>query len=242
MSWIKREKRTPKPNWNAIRQVNKGFFKYNVKLNLDKLRNTLRITLISIWEYVIPIWKISGLFKNIKSKKDLKNFIQERSAHVTQTTLYGYLKTRIGVKYIAMMEDDRFLESINIAKWNIYVVALADCSFYVYSYLISEKNLKENDCTEIFLNILENEKNNGLSEKIYNKGKADFLKRIENIDFNKYHLEDPFKESGEALYYWSPIADELKSLDKKIVLNSISLKWGLMKEEFKKITKDLKFN
>ena len=213
-----------------------------MKLNLDKLRNTLRITLISIWEYVIPIWKISGLFKNIKSKKDLKNFIQERSAHVTQTTLYGYLKTRIGVKYIAMMEDDRFLESINIAKWNIYVVALADCSFYVYSYLISEKNLKENDCTEIFLNILENEKNNGLSEKIYNKGKADFLKRIENIDFNKYHLEDPFKESGEALYYWSPIADELKSLDKKIVLNSISLKWGLMKEEFKKITKDLKFN
>ena len=213
-----------------------------MKLNLDKLRNTLRITLISIWEYVIPIWKISGLFKNIKSKKDLKNFIQERSAHVTQTTLYGYLKTRIGVKYIAMMEDDRFLESINIAKWNIYVVALADCSFYVYSYLISEKNLKENDCTEIFLNILENEKKNGLSEKIYNKGKADFLKRIENIDFNKYHLEDPFKESGEALYYWSPIADELKSLDKKIVLNSISLKWGLMKEEFKKITKDLKFN
>ena len=213
-----------------------------MKLNLDKLRNTLRNTLISIWEYVIPIWKISGLFKNIKSKKDLKNFIQERSAHVTQTTLYGYLKTRIGVKYIAMMEDDRFLESINIAKWNIYVVALADCSFYVYSYLISEKNLKENDCTEIFLNILENEKNNGLSEKIYNKGKADFLKRIENIDFNKYHLEDPFKESGEALYYWSPIADELKSLDKKIVLNSISLKWGLMKEEFKKITKDLKFN
>ena len=213
-----------------------------MKLNLDKLRNTLRITLISIWEYVIPIWKISGLFKNIKSKKDLKNFIQERSAHVTQTTLYGYLKTRIGVKYIAMMEDDRFLESINIAKWNIYVVALADCSFYVYSYLISEKNLKENDCTEIFLNILENDKKNGLSEKIYNKGKADFLKRIENIDFNKYHLEDPFKESGEALYYWSPIADELKSLDKKIVLNSISLKWGLMKEEFKKITKDLKFN
>ena len=97
MSWIKREKRTPKPIWNAIRQVNKGFFIYNVKLNLDKLRNTLRTTLIDVWEYVIPIWKISGLFKSIKSKKDLEKFIQERSAHVSQTTLYGYLKTRIGV-------------------------------------------------------------------------------------------------------------------------------------------------
>ena len=197
---------------------------------------------MSVWEYVIPIWKISGLFKSIKSKKDLEKFIQERSAHVTQTTLYGYLKTRIGVKYIAMMEDDKFIESVNIAKWNIYMVALADCAFYVFSYLIAEKNLKENDCKEIFLNILEKEKNNGLSEEIYIYGKKKFLERLEKISFSSYYLDDPFKESGEALYYWSPIADELKTLDKKIVLNSISLKWGLMKDEFKKITKDLNFN
>ena len=213
-----------------------------MKLNLDKLRNTLRTTLIDIWEYVIPIWKISGLFKRIKSKQDLENFIQERSAHVAQTTLYGYLKTRIGVKYIAMMEDEVFLKSINIAKWNIYVVALADCAFYVFSYLISEKNLKENDCKKIFLNILENEKKNGLDDEIFDRGKKNFLERINKVNFLNYHSDDPFKQSGQALYYWSPIADELKSLDKKIVLNSIHLKWGLMKDEFKKLTKDLKFN
>ena len=213
-----------------------------MKLNLDKLRNTLRTTLIDIWEYVIPIWKISGLFKSIKSKKDLENFIQERSAHVTQTTLYGYLKTRIGVKYIAMMEDERFLKSINLAKWNIYVVALADCAFYAFSYLISEKNLKDNDCKEIFLNILENEKKNGLSDEIFDRGKKSFLERIEKVNFSNHYLNDPFKESGQALYYWSPIADELKLLDKKIVLNSIHLKWRLMQDEFKKLTKNLKFN
>ena len=84
-------------------------------------------------------------------------------------------------------------------------------------------------------------KKNGLSEEIFNKGKENFLKRLETVNFNNYYLENPFKESGEALYYWSPIADELKTLDKKIVLNSISLKWGLMKDEFKKITKDLNF-
>ena len=212
-----------------------------MKLNLDKLRNTLRTTLIDLWEYVIPIWKISGLFKSIKSKNDLENFIQERSAHVTQTTLYGYLKTRIGVKYIAMMEDERFLKSINIAKWNIYTVALADCSFYVFSYLIAEKNLKENNCKEMFIKILGKERENGISDEIYKNGKSNFLKRIEGVNFNNYYLNDPFKESGEALYYWSPIADELKILDKKIVLNSISLKWGLVKEEFKKRTKDLIF-
>ncbi len=213
-----------------------------MKLNLQKFKNLVRTTIIDLWEYVIPIWKISGLFKSIKTKKDLENFIQERSAHVTQTTLYGYLKTRIGVKYIAMMEDDRFLESVNMAKWNIYTVALADCAFYVFSYLISEKNLKDNDCKEMFLKILETERKNGLSEEIYNNGKSNFMTRFENINFNNYYINDPFKESGEALYYWSPIADELKTLDKKIVLNSISLKWGLMKDELKKRTKDLNFN
>ena len=141
-----------------------------------------------------------------------------------------------------MMEDERFLKSINIAKWNIYMVALADCTFYVFSYLISEKNLKENDCKEIFLKILENEKQNGLTDEIFESGKRNFLKRIDTVNFSSYHLNDPFKQSGEALYYWSPIADELKSLDKKIVLNSIHLKWRLMQDEFKKFTKDLKFN
>ena len=94
----------------------------------------------------------------------------------------------------------------------------------------------------MFLNILEKEKKNGLIEDIFINGKNNFLERIKNVNFNSYHLNNPFKESGEALYYWSPIADELKTLDKKIVLNSITLKWGLVKNEFEKLTKDLNFD
>ena len=41
---------------------------------------------------------------------------------------------------------------------------------------------------------------------------------------------------------YSPAPIIKKSLEKKIVLNSIHLKWGLMKDEFKKLTKNLKFN
>ena len=74
------------------------------------------------------------------------------------------------------------------------------------------------------------------------KAKESFLKRYEKIDFNKYYLENPFKESCKALYHWSPIADELKTLDKKIVLNSMKLKWNLVIEEFKNLTKKLNFN
>ena len=193
-------------------------------------------------EYLFPIVKLTSYFKNISSKKDLQKFIQQRSAHITQNTLYGYLKTRMGHKYTIMVDDDVYSKSIDIAKWNIYMVALADCTFYVFSNLIAEKNLNNNDSKEIYLNIIDSEKENGLSDEIYIKAKENFLKRYENVNFNKYYLEDPFKESCFALYHWSPIADELKTLDKKIVLNSMSLKWNLAVEEFKTLTKKLNFN
>ena len=209
-----------------------------MKLNLNKVVNTLK----TMKEYLFPVEKITSYFKSINSKEDLQKFIQQRSAHITQNTLYGYLKTRMGHKFTIMVDDDVFSKSINIAKWNIYMVALADCTFYIFSYLMAEKNLKENDSREIYLNIIDKEKKNGLSEEIYSKSKATFIKRYENINFNKYYLEDPFKESCSALYDWSPIADELKILDKKIVINSMSLKWNLIVDEFKNLTKKLNFN
>ena len=193
-------------------------------------------------EYLLPIVKITSYFKNINSKQDLQKFIQQRSAHVTQNTLYGYLKTRMGHKFTIMVDDDVYSKSINIAKWNIYMASLVDLTFYVFSYLINEKNLKENDSKEFFFNIIKKEKENGLSEEDYVKAKEIFLKRYETIDFNKYYLENPFQESCEALYHWSPIADDLKILDKKIVLNSMSLKWNLVIDEFKNLTKNLNFN
>ena len=193
-------------------------------------------------EYLFPVEKVTSYFKSIKSKSDLQKFIQQRSAHVTQTTLYGYLKTRIGVKYTAMVDDEVFSKSINIAKWNIYMIAIADCTFYTFSYLISEKNLKENDCKEIYLDIIEKEKSNGLNDEIYLKAKEEFLNRYEKIDFNKYYLDNPFKESCMALFNWAPIADELKNLDKEIVLNSMKLKWNLKIDEFINLTKNLNFN
>ena len=207
-------------------------------MNLKTIIRTLK----DVRDYVIPIKKITSRFNSITSIEQLKIFIQERSAHVSQTTLYGYLKTRIGSRYAMMFEDKVFLESINIAKWNIYMCALSDCTLYTFSYLIDKKNLKKNDAESIFLSIIANEKNNGLNEKLFNETQVDFQNRIKTIDWNNYYLNDPFKKSSMALYKWSPIADDLKVLDKKIVINSIKLKWNLVENEFKELTKNLSFN
>jgi hypothetical protein len=148
----------------------------------------------------------------------------------------------MGHKFTLMVDDETFSQSINLAKWNIYMVALTDCTFYTFSYLMNEKNLKDNDCSKVYLNIIEKEKDNGLSDEIFEKAKKEFLLRLKEVDFKKYYLEEPFRDSCYALYNWSPIADELKALDKKIVLNSMRLKWNLIDDEFKKLTKNLNFN
>ena len=202
----------------------------------------LQIVLKTMGEYLFPVEKVTSYFKSINSKEDLQKFIQQRSAHVTQNTLYGYLKTRMGHKFTLMVDDETFSQSINLAKWNIYMVALTDCTFYTFSYLMNEKNLKDNDCSKVYLNIIEKEKDNGLSDEIFEKAKKEFLLRLKEVDFKKYYLEEPFRDSCYALYNWSPIADELKALDKKIVLNSMRLKWNLIDDEFKKLTKNLNFN
>ena len=141
-----------------------------------------------------------------------------------------------------MLDDEKYSGSVNIAKWNIYMAALSDLTLYVFSYLIDQKNLKENDAEEVFLNIINKELKNGLDKKIFENAKKDFNSRLNIINWNKFHLEKPFKNSGLALYNWSPIADELKVLDKEIVLNSIMLKWNLVENDFKDLTKNLNFN
>ena len=187
-------------------------------------------------EYFSPILKYFKKTKKIESYSDLKDFIQKKSAWVSQVTLYGYLKTRMGAKYVLMFEDEIFLGSINKAKWNIYMVALQDLTFYTISYLKNERNLHDTEKSkEIYFEILEEELNNELPKEIYEKAKKEFSQRYEKINWIDYYILLPFNTSALSLYEWSPIADELKVLDKQIVLNSIILKWDNVKTEFKNI-------
>ena len=182
-------------------------------------------------EYFSPFLKYFKKKKKIENYSDLKEFIQKKSAWVSQVTLYGYLKTRMGAKYVLMFEDETFLGSINKAKWNIYTVALQDLTFYTISYLKNERNLNDTEKSkDIYFEILEEELNNKIPKEIFENAKKEFSKRYENINWTQYYKSLPFNSSALSLYNWSPIADELKTLDKKIVLNSMILKWDNVKK------------
>ena len=201
-------------------------YRFNIK---DIKLEDFKVYLLAMFKAILPK-------KKIKNLSDLEDFIQKKSAWVSQVTLYSYLKTRIGTKYVLHFDDEKFLGSINTAKWNIYSVALQDMTFYSISYLNLVRNYQEtNQAENIFYSILEKEKTNGMPTEIIGKAKKEFSERLLNLDWKKYCTDIPFNKSALALYQWAPVADELKTLDRKIVLNSMILKWDNIKEEFEKL-------
>jgi hypothetical protein len=185
-----------------------------------------KVYVFALFKAFIPKNKISNL-------DELEDFIQSKSAWVSQVTLYGYLKTRMGTRYVLHFENDEFMKSVNLAKWNIYAVALQDLTFFSFSYL--NLNLKYQDVSkakDIFFKILDDEITNKMPIKIIEEAKKNFNERIKDLDWNSYCNDLPFNPSALSLYKWAPIADELKTLDRKIVLNSIILKWDIVKKEF----------
>ena len=204
--------------------------KYKLKIKDIKLED-IRVYIFALFKGVLPK-------KKIKNIEDLTLFIQTKSAWVSQVTLYNYLKTRMGTKWVLHFDDEVFLASINKAKWNIYSVALQDLTFYSLSYLSVFYNYQETKkANEIYQEILNKEIKNEMPEEVILRAKEKFRERLEKIDWTTYYKSWPFNESALTLYEWAPIAEELKTLDRKIVLNSMILKWDNIKEEFAKLIK-----
>ena len=204
--------------------------KYKLKIKDIKLED-FRVYLFALFKGILPK-------KKIKNIEDLTLFVQTKSAWVSQVTLYNYLKTRMGTKWVLHFDDEIFLASINKAKWNIYSVALQDLTFYSLSYLSVFHNYQDtHKANEIYNEILTKEIKNEMPEEIILEAKKKFIERLEKIDWNTYYKSWPFNESALTLYKWAPVAEELKNLDRKIVLNSMILKWDNIKDEFSKLIK-----
>ena len=186
--------------------------------------------------YLFALFKAFIPKKKIKNLEELGHFIQTKSAWVTQVTLYSYLKTRMGTRYVLHFDNDEFMSSVNLAKWNIYSVALQDLIFFTFSYLKVNFNYQDtNQAKEIFNKILDDEISNKMPLDIIEESKKNFNERFQNLNWEIYYKDLPFNKSALSLYKWAPIADELKSLDRKIVLNSMVLKWDIIKNEFEKL-------
>ena len=191
--------------------------------------NDFKVYLFALFKAFIPK-------KKIKDLDELEHFIHTKSAWVTQVTLYSYLKTRMGTRYVLHFDNDVFMSSLDIAKWNIYSIALQDLTFFTFSYLKVNFNFQNIDqAKEIYFKILDDEMSNKMPLDIIDEAKKNFDERFKKINWESYYNDLPFNPSALSLYKWAPIAEELKSLDRKIVLNSMILKWDIIRKEFENL-------
>jgi len=194
---------------------------------------------MKIKEFLSLLNPLKGIIQKnqkIQNTDQLIIFIKERSAWITQVTLLGYLKTRMGTQYVTAFENKELMQSINYGKEKIYLTSIQDLTLYTISYM---KGNNLTDLSEqgenIYSKIIDESKNLPLSQNELFKDIEKFKKRLLTVNWIDFYKNNPFDESCKALFKWAPIADDLKQYDEEIVLNSMALKWNNVVSDFKKL-------
>lgn len=163
-------------------------------------------------------------------------FVESRSKYVAQTTLYGYIKTRAGTRYVSLYEDELFARSVNIAKWEIYLTCLCDMATYATAAVARQAMARPGELEALAVHIVNSAT---MAEEIpaeRPQGFGDIREAYAaHAHATAWNQIEPgkalFENSLSALVEWAPIADELKVRDVEIVKNSMRHKWKKVREQ-----------
>ena len=167
---------------------------------------------------------------SIVDASSMEQFISSRANHISQISLYGYMRTRVGTRYPELFENSDILVSINIAKWHIWLACVSDLCVFFGQIIFRSERLSSTETGLLVSSVI----NRLLQQAEYTADAGpDFesaieksRQRIRTCDWSIERDDDTiFSQSPEALYHWSPIADELKIRDENIVRNSIRFRW-----------------
>lgn len=169
----------------------------------------------------------------------LATFLETRSSHVAQTSLYGYLRTRAGTRYPELFRNDDFIESVNVAKWRMMLACLSDLAVYAGGLLATRHDAPSAQVGDILSAaveaVLASIGTPSDAGKPFAEGVRRVRARIAGTDWTAVtDDEGPFSESPAALVEWAPIVDELKQLDTEIVENSVRFRWQEVRRELRR--------
>lgn len=194
---------------------------------------------VEVLRHAPSLFGIGGDRSALDSVAAVQSFVATRSAYIAQKTLYGYVKTRMGTRHIAMFDDKAMIASLNIARNQLFAACLSDLTIYAVG--VSMHDLPP-----------DNEQRVALAQWIYETSIADnagnappefdaaaviaaFAQRAAATEWRVAAARaDNFTASPVALYRWAPIADNLKRLDREIVENSVTFAWRDVREQFNK--------
>lgn len=175
----------------------------------------------------------------LNDRAGLRRFLETRASFVAQTSLYGYLRTRAGMIYPQLFDDDAFVHSINIAKWHVWLACLSDLSIFAGGLLAQRSQAPPSEIGELMQKlvaaILDDTGVPGDSGEDFPAHAARVRARVASCQWDKVSDDAiPFSESPTALIRWAPVVENLKELDEEIVRNSIRFRWQEIRRDLRR--------
>ena len=173
----------------------------------------------------------------IDTPEALARFLDQRASFVAQTSLYGYLRTRAGMRYPELFHDDPYVASINIAKWHVWLDCLSDLAVYAGSRLAQHAPREVPRVAAMMVDVVDRVLGQAGTPAEAGGEFAAHAQRVRNRVARTDWLavgkdEAAFTESPSGLVRWAPVMDELKELDEEIVRNSVRFRWQEVRREF----------
>jgi hypothetical protein len=175
----------------------------------------------------------------IGSVEALGLFVGQRASLVAQTTLYGYLKTRMGTKFPLYFSDDGFAGEIRRAAVRQFVVCAADLSIHAAALVAADGGLDRREAAGLARRCYAAALAQGLADvgpATVAAGAAEaFADRAERTAWaSAAQGEAAFSASIDSLIRNAPVVEEFKRADAAIVRNSIRFRWREVRRELQR--------
>lgn len=166
----------------------------------------------------------------LASKNDLIVFAEKQAAYVSQTTLYGYVRTRAGTQWPKLFNNETYLISLRTARWHIYAACVSDLSLFLAARVFIHGGIKENQAAQLAGEICDVILSDTEQEDVPVSAFDDVRKAIhviaQDMDWaDAATTANTFQSSADAFMRWAPMADEFKEQDEEIMRNSIHMRW-----------------
>ena len=169
----------------------------------------------------------------------LVEFVHTRSSYIAQTSLHGYLKTRMGTSFRIYFEDDTFSASIRIASVKLFLSCLGDLTVFAVALAARQVRLEDGEAEALARHCFREAAVAGLAGQPEKDSLGDMFTAFDQrIGFESW--EDSaegryaFRTSEVDLIRFAPVIDEYKELDREIVTNSIRFRWRDVREQARK--------
>ncbi len=190
---------------------------------------------------VLPLINFLVRQNRIDEVESLRSFVSSRSSYMAQVSLYGYLKARVGTRYVSLIKDPLFASSIKTARNRIFFACLMDLTLHVLKTIHARKqqNFQKLDpfARQFFIQTLAKAPEEVFESLEREKVILEFEKHLSRHNWSGTDdSHESFSGSRSALLKWAPVVEEFKIQDKEIVSNSIYFKWLRVCQEFEKLT------